>query len=159
MQMDLHLHMDSYMWQSHGDKMIQIVFLMIESCRVRRPEDVIFAIKKMGVTSPERLLTKNVVYREVLLHRRVLPPAQAEPDTNPATIALPTDQSADFDYTGIYDDINEEEEEDEPNHPRQPRQDRRAPPAVTPLPSLSAPLPSNVTLAALPTAREAEVFG
>ena len=95
----------------------------------------------------------------VLLHRRVLPPAQAEPDTNPATIALPTDQSADFDYTGIYDDINEEEEEDEPNHPRHPRQDRRAPPAVTPLPSLSAPLPSNVTLAALPTAREAEVFG
>ena len=144
--------MGSYMWQSHGDTMFQIVLLMIETCRVRRPEDLIFAIKKMGVTSPERFLAKNVVFREVLLHRRVPPTAQAVPATNPATIPLPTDQSDDFDYTGIYDDIGEEEEEYEP------RQERRVPPAVTAPPSLSAPLPSNVTLAALPTAREAEVF-
>ena len=153
--MDLYFHMGSYMWQFQGNKIFQNMLMMVETCRVGRPEDVIFAIKKLEATSPERFLAKNVVYREVLLHRRCPPPPQVEPATNPATIPLPSDQSAEFDYTGIYDDIGEEEGEDEPDHPRQ---ERRVPPPVTALPSLSAPLPSNITLAALPTAREAEVF-
>ena len=112
--MDLYFHMGSYMWQFQGNKIFQNMLMMVETCRVGRPEDVIFAIKKLEATSPERFLAKNVVYREVLLHRRCPPPPQVEPATNPATIPLPSDQSADFDYTGIYDDIGEEEGEDEP---------------------------------------------
>ena len=115
--------------------------LISKISRVGRPEDVIFAVKKMEATSAERFVTKNVVYREVLLHRRHhLPLPQVEPAPNP--ILLPTDQSADFDYNGIYDNIGGEEKEDEHHH------------------HLSASLPSNITLAPLPTAREAEVsFG
>jgi hypothetical protein len=108
----------------------------------------------MEATSAERFVTKNVVYREVLLHRRhhLPPPLQVEPAPKPPTAAVVVlaDQPDDLDYTGIYDGIGEEEEEE--------RAVRRTLPAPVPtLPSLSHPLPPNVTLALPPTAREAEV--
>merc|ERR1712004_315353 len=93
-----------------------------------RPEDVLFAVKKMDATSAEKNVTKNVVFREVLLHRRQPPPPQVPVPTTPA-IPLEHGHSSDLDY-------NREEQAQ----------------------SVSASLPSNVTLAPLPTAREAEVF-
>ena len=121
--------------------------------RVGRPEDVIFAVKKMEATSVERFVTKNVVYREVLLHRRRPPPPQVDPVPNPAAILLETDHSPALDYLSIYDNMEEEEDD-------QPREERRIhqPATALPTPSLSATLPTNVTLAPLPTVREAEVF-
>ena len=119
-----------------------------------RPEDVVFAVQKLGatVTSAERFLTKNVVYREVLLHRRRPPPPQV--DSNPATITLEADHSSVLDFDSIYDNIGDEEEGDD-----QPRGKNRIRPVTDlPTPMLSATLPSNVTLAPLLTAREAEVF-
>ena len=119
-----------------------------------RPEDVVFAVQKLGATatSAEKFLTKNVVYREVLLHRRRPPPPQV--DSNPATITLEADHSAVLDIDSIYDNIGDDEEGDD-----QPRGENRIRPVTDlPTPMLSATLPSNVTLAPLPTAREAEVF-
>ena len=108
--------------------------LMNKISRVSRPEDVIFAVKKMDAISAERFVTKNVVYREVLLHRRQPPPPQI-PVPNTPVIQLERDHSSALDHLSIYDKRQED--------------------AQT---SLSATLPSNVTLAPLPTAREAEVF-
>ena len=87
----------------------------------------------MEATSAERNVTKNVVYREVLLHRRQPPPPQVPVPTTPA-IPLEHGHSSDLDYNGVYDNREEQAQ------------------------SVSASLPSNVTLAPLPTAREAEVF-
>ena len=87
----------------------------------------------MDATSAEKNVTKNVVYREVLLHRRQPPPPQVPVPTTPA-IPLEHGHSSDLDYNGVYD-----------NREKQVQ-------------SVSASLPSNVTLAPLPTAREAEVF-
>ena len=87
----------------------------------------------MDATSPERNITKNVVFREVLLHRRQPPPPQVPVPTTPA-IPLEHGHSSDLDYNGVYDNREEQAQ------------------------SVSASLPSNVTLAPLPTAREAEVF-
>ena len=87
----------------------------------------------MEATSAERSVTKNVVYREVLLHRRQPPPPQVPVPTTPA-IPLEHGHSSDLDYNGVYDNREEQAQ------------------------SVSASLPSNVTLAPLPTAREAEVF-
>ena len=85
----------------------------------------------MEATSAERNVTKNVVYREVLLHRRQPPPPQVPVPTKPA-IPLEHGHSSDLDYNGVYDNREEQAQ------------------------SVSASLPSNVTLAPLPTAREAE---
>ena len=85
----------------------------------------------MDATSPERNITKNVVFREVLLHRRQPPPPQVPVPTTPA-IPLEHGHSSDLDYNGVYDNREEQAQ------------------------SVSASLPSNVTLAPLPTAREAE---
>ena len=87
----------------------------------------------MEATSAEKNVTKNVVYREVLLHRRQPPPPQVPVPTTPA-IPLEHGHSSDLDYNGVYDNREEQAQ------------------------SVSASLPSNVTLAPLPTAREAEVF-
>ena len=87
----------------------------------------------MEATSVERNVTKNVVYREVLLHRRQPPPPQV-PVSNTPAISLGHDHSSSLDYHGIYDNRQEHAQ------------------------SVSVTLPSNVTLAPLPTAREAEVF-
>ena len=87
----------------------------------------------MEATSAERNVTKNVVYREVLLHRRQPPPPQVPVPTTPA-IPLEHGHSSDLDYNGVYDNREEQAQ------------------------SVSASLPSNVTLAPLPTAREAEVY-
>ena len=102
--------------------------------RVGRPEDVLFAVKKMAATSAEKNVTKNVVYREVLLHRRQPPPPQVPVPNTPA-IPLESDLSSALDHLSVYDNRQEDVQ-----------------------PSLSATLPSNVTLAPLPTAREAEVI-
>ena len=102
--------------------------------RVGRPEDVLFAVKKMAATSAEKNITKNVVYREVLLHKRQPPPPQVPVPNTPA-IPLESDLSSALDHLSVYDNRQEDVQ-----------------------PSLSATLPSNVTLAPLPTAREAEVF-
>ena len=88
----------------------------------------------MAATSAEKNVTKNVVYREVLLHRRQPPPPQI-PVPNTPVIQLESDHSSALDHLSIYDKRQEDAQ-----------------------PSLSATLPSNVTLAPLPTAREAEVF-
>ena len=109
---------------SHGQ-------LYVAASRVGRPEDVLFAVKKMEATSAERNITKNVVFREVLLHRRQPPPPQVPVPTTPA-IPLEHGHSSDLDYNGVYDNREEQAQ------------------------SVSASLPSNVTLAPLPTAREAE---
>ena len=101
--------------------------------RVGRPEDVLFAVKNTEATSAERNVTKNVVYREVLLHRRQPPPPQVPVPNTPA-VPLESDHSSALDYNGVYDNRQEQAQR------------------------VSATLPSNVTLAALPTAREAEVF-
>ena len=101
--------------------------------RVGRPEDVLFAVKNTEATSAERNVTKNVVYREVLLHRRQPPPPQVPVPNTPA-VPLESDHSSALDYNGVYDN-------------RQKQAQR-----------VSATLPSHVTLAALPTAWEAEVF-
>ena len=85
----------------------------------------------MEATSAERNVTKNVVYREVLLHRRRPPPPQVPVPNTPA-IPLEHDHSSDLDYNAVYDNREEQAQ------------------------SVSASLPSNVTLAPLPTAREAE---
>ena len=87
----------------------------------------------MDATSAEKNVTKNVVFREVLLHRRQPPPPQVPVPTTPA-IPLEHGHSSDLDYNGVYDNREEQAQ------------------------SVSASLPSNVTLAPLPTAREAEVF-
>ena len=112
---------------SHGQ-------LYVAASRVGRPEDVLFAVKKMAATSAEKNVTKNVVYREVLLHRRQPPPPQVPVPNTPA-IPLESDLSSALDHLSVYDNRQEDVQ-----------------------PSLSATLPSNVTLAPLPTAREAEVF-
>ena len=143
-------HMDNFTWQLQGKhKLYWTIDQKIS--RVGRPEDVIFAVKKTETTSSEKFVTKNVVFREVLLHRRRPPPPQVE--SNPATIPLETDHSSALDYDSIYDDVDEKEEGDD--QPRWERVPRRI--TALPTPSLTACLPSNVTLAPLPTVREAEV--
>ena len=92
-----------------------------------------FAVNKMEATSAGRNVTKNVVYREVPLHRRQPPPPQVPVPNTPA-IPLDHDHSSALDYTGVYDNRQEQAQ------------------------SISATLPSNITLAPLPTEREAEVF-
>ena len=87
----------------------------------------------MDATSAEKNVTKNVVFREVLLHRRQPPPPQVHVPNTPA-IPLEHDHSSTLDYTGVYDNRQEQAQ------------------------SISATLPSNITLAPLPTEREAEVF-
>ena len=86
----------------------------------------------MAATSAEKNVTKNVVYREVLLHKRQPPPPQVPVPNTPA-IPLESDLSSALDHLSVYDNRQEDVQ-----------------------PSLSATLPSNVTLAPLPTAREAE---
>ena len=111
----------------------------------------------------DKFLTKNVVYREVLLHRRGLPPtANLQPvsslrPTATAAVNVSADQPDDLDYTGIYDGIGEEEEEEGADSRGEGSVHRTLPTPIPALPSLSHPLPPNVTLALLPTAREAEV--
>ena len=64
------------------------------------------------------------------------------------------DHSSVLDFDSIYDNIGDDEEGDD-----QPRGENRIRPVTDlPTPMLSATLPSNVTLAPLLTAREAEVF-
>jgi len=109
---------------SHGQ-------LYVAASRVGRPEDVLFAVKNTEATSAERNVTKNVVHREVLLHRRQPPPPQVPVPNTPA-VPLESDHSSALDYNGVYDNRQEQAQR------------------------VSATLPSNVTLAALPTAREAE---
>ena len=76
----------------------------------------------MAATSAEKNVTKNVVYREVLLHKRQPPPPQVPVPNTPA-IPLEHDHSSDLDYNGVYDNREEQAQ------------------------SVSASLPSNVTLA------------
>ena len=80
----------------------------------------------MAATSAEKNVTKNVVYREVLLHRRQPPPPQVPVPNTPA-IPLESDLSSALDHLSVYDNRQEDVQ-----------------------PSLSATLPSNVTLAPLP---------
>ena len=112
---------------------------------------MVIAVKKES----DKFLTKNVVYREVLLHRRCLPPtSNRQPASSlppSAAVVVSAGEPDDLDYTGIYDGM-EEEDEGADNTVR-----RTLPASVPALPSLSHPLPPNVTLAPLPTAREAEV--
>ena len=130
---------------------------LMKTCRVGHPDDLVIAVRK---DSTDGFLTKNVVYREVLLHRRCLPP-QLQPASSPphsGTVVVSADQSDDLDYTGIYDGIaDEEEEETDRRGGEEDTVHRTLPAPVTALPSLSHPLPPNVTLAPPPTAREAEV--
>ena len=78
----------------------------------------------------------------------------AKVDSNPATITLEADHSSVLDFDSIYDNFGDDEEGDD-----QPRGENRIRPVTDlPTPMLSATLPSNVTLAPLLTAREAEVF-
>ena len=102
----------------------------------------------------DKFLTKNVVYREVLLHRPCLQPtSHLQPASSlppSAAVVVSAGQPDDLDYTGIYDGMEEEDEGADSTL-------RHTLPASVPaLPSLSHPLPPNVTLALPPTARETE---
>ena len=83
---------------------------IMQICRVGHPEDLIIAVKKES----DQFLTKNVVYREVLLHRRCLPPtSHLQPASSPpqsAAVVVSAGQPDDLDYTGIYDGMEEEDE-------------------------------------------------
>ena len=101
--------MANFMLQSQGIKLVKFVMIWVKMqiCRVGHPKDLVIAVKR----ETDKFLTKNVVYREVLLHRRGLPPtANLQPvsslrPTATAAVNVSADQPDDLDYTGIYDGI------------------------------------------------------
>ena len=140
---------------SNWSSLYDLGIMQMKTCRVGHPEDLVIAVKK----DSDKFLTKNVVYREVLLHRRCLPPtSHLQPASSPsAAVVVSAGQPDDHDYTGIYDGIEEGEEEEGADSRGEGTVRRTLPAPVPALPSLSHPLPPNVTLALPPTAREAEV--
>ena len=100
-----------------------------------RPEDVLFAVKKMEATSARRTSRRIwSIGRSYFTSVNPLLLPSLSPTRLPFHLNMTINHSSALDCNGVYDKRQEKAQ------------------------SVSATLPSNVTLAPLPTAREAEVF-
>jgi len=122
--------------------------LYVAASRVGHPDDLHFAVITHG--AERNFQTKNIVFREVLLHKS----ATATPTKSSAiSLVTLTDPPAEQDYEGLYD-----AEEEEGGGDDFATSDRvRVLPKRIPAVNLSAPLPPGVTEAELPTRQETEV--
>ena len=131
--------------------------LYVAASRVGHPEDLHFAIMKPAKPE-EAYLTKNIVYREVLLHGGSLEGATIASSSsviNMVDLGDCDEESADIGGVGIYDGLSDDEEEVEGGDDSLSTRTVFLPRRRT-TPSLSIALPA-YTEAALPTSQETEV--
>ena len=130
--------------------------LYVAASRVGHPDDLHFAIMKPTKKEELPFLTKNVVYREVLLPRRSVCLPFSSQATNIVSVGL-GEEPTDMEHMGLFDGIPEEEwkerEDDAPTSRNEFIPKRKT------LASMSIPLPPQVIEATLPTSQETEVSG
>ena len=132
--------------------------LYVVASRVGHPEDLHFAIMKPAV-GEEAYLTKNIVYREVLLHGGSLEGATIASSSSVINLVDLGDcgeEPAEVDYDGLYDDGFSDDEEEVEGEDDSPSARRVFLPRRKTTPSLSIAMPA-YTEAALPTSQETEV--
>ena len=128
--------------------------LYVAASRVGHPQDLHFAVMKPA-NKEEPYLTKNTVYREVLLHggSSALDPSSSF--INLANIGDCGTASEDIEYKGLYDGLPEEEQEEFPDDDTPGSREEYVPKRKT-TSNLSATLPPYKE-ATLPTSQETEV--